>query len=34
MFRQHGELARHLLKGLIKRGFDVANVDLDNPTYK
>lgn len=26
VFRQHSELARHLLRGLIKRGFDVANI--------
>jgi hypothetical protein len=26
VFPQHAELARHLLRGLIKRGFDVANV--------
>jgi protocatechuate 4,5-dioxygenase beta chain len=26
VFRQHGELARYLLRGLIKRDFDVANL--------
>ena len=26
VFRQHAELSRHLLKGLVKRGFDVANL--------
>jgi hypothetical protein len=31
VFRQHGELARHLLRGLIKRGFDVANVGRFDP---
>ena len=31
VFRQHGELARHLLRGLIKRGFDVANVGRFEP---
>src|SRR5437016_1697934 len=30
-FRQHGELARHLLRGLVKRGFDVANVGHFDP---
>ena len=31
VFRQHGELARHLLRGLIKRGFDVANIGRFDP---
>lgn len=31
VFRQHGELARHLLHGLIKRGFDVANIGRFDP---
>jgi protocatechuate 4,5-dioxygenase beta chain len=31
VFRQHGELARHLLRGLIDRGFDVANVGKFDP---
>jgi hypothetical protein len=31
VFRQHGELARHLLRGLIERGFDVANVGRFDP---
>ena len=31
VFRQHGELARHLLRGLIKRGFDVANIGRFEP---
>ena len=31
VFRQHGELARHLLRGLIKRGFDVANIGHFDP---
>ena len=30
-FPQHGELARHLLRGLIKRGFDVANLGKFDP---
>jgi protocatechuate 4,5-dioxygenase beta chain len=30
-FPQHAELSRHLLKGLIKRGFDVANVGKFDP---
>ena len=31
VFRQHGELSRHLLRGLIKRGFDVANLGRFDP---
>lgn len=31
VFRQHPELARHLLRGLIKRGFDVANLGRFDP---
>ena len=31
VFRQHGELARHLLRGLVKRGFDVANLARFEP---
>jgi Catalytic LigB subunit of aromatic ring-opening dioxygenase len=31
VFRPHGELARHLLRGLIKRGFDVANIGRFDP---
>jgi protocatechuate 4,5-dioxygenase beta chain len=31
VFRQHGELARHLLRGLVKRGFDVANLGRFEP---
>ena len=31
VFRQHGELARHLLRGLIERGFDVANLGRFEP---
>jgi hypothetical protein len=31
VFRQHGELARHLLRGLVKRGFDVANLGKFEP---
>ena len=31
VFRQHAELARHLLRGLVKRGFDVANVGKFDP---
>ena len=31
VFRQHGELARHLLRGLVKRGFDVANAGRFEP---
>ena len=31
VFRQHGELARHLLRGLIDRGFDVANLGEFEP---
>ena len=30
-FRQHGALARHLLHGLIERGFDVANLARFEP---
>ena len=30
-FRQHGTLARHLLHGLIERGFDVANLARFEP---
>jgi protocatechuate 4,5-dioxygenase beta chain len=30
-FRPHAELARHLLKGLVKRGFDVANIGRFDP---
>src|SRR5438552_12470675 len=26
VFKQHAELARHLLRGLVKRGFDMANL--------
>src|SRR5262245_1475895 len=31
VFRQHGELARHLLRGLVKRGFDMASVGKFDP---
>jgi protocatechuate 4,5-dioxygenase beta chain len=31
VFRQHGELARHLLRGLIRRSFDVANIGRFDP---
>jgi protocatechuate 4,5-dioxygenase beta chain len=31
VFPQHGALARHLLRGLIKRGFDVANIGRFEP---
>jgi hypothetical protein len=31
IFRQHAELARHLLRGLVKRGFDVANIGRFEP---
>jgi protocatechuate 4,5-dioxygenase beta chain len=31
VFRQHGELARQLLRGLIDRGFDVANLGKFEP---
>ena len=31
VFRQHGELARHLLRGLVKREFDVANIGKFDP---
>jgi protocatechuate 4,5-dioxygenase beta chain len=31
VFRPHGELARHLLRGLIERDFDVANVGRFDP---
>jgi protocatechuate 4,5-dioxygenase beta chain len=31
VFRQHSGLARHLLRGLVKRGFDVANVGGFDP---
>jgi hypothetical protein len=31
VFRPHGELARHLLGGLIERGFDVANLARFEP---
>jgi protocatechuate 4,5-dioxygenase beta chain len=31
VFRQHGELARHLLRGLVHRGFDVASVGRFEP---
>ena len=31
VFRQHGELARHLLRGLVKRGFDVASLGKFDP---
>src|SRR5919109_2939708 len=31
VFPQHAELARHLLRGLVKRGFDVANVGHFDP---
>jgi len=31
VFRQHGELARHLLRGLIHRGFDVASLGRFDP---
>lgn len=31
VFRQHGELARHLLRGLIDRGFDVASIGRFDP---
>jgi protocatechuate 4,5-dioxygenase beta chain len=31
VFRQHAELARYLLRGLVKRGFDVANVGKFDP---
>ena len=30
-FPQHAELARHLLRGLVKRGFDVANIGRFDP---
>ena len=30
-FRPHPELSRHLLRGLVKRGFDVANVGRFDP---
>jgi protocatechuate 4,5-dioxygenase beta chain len=30
-FPQHAELARHLLRGLVKRGFDVANIGRFEP---
>ena len=30
-FRNHVELSRHLLKGLIKRGFDLANIGRFDP---
>jgi hypothetical protein len=31
VFRQHGELARYLLRGLVHRGFDVASVGRFDP---
>jgi hypothetical protein len=31
VFPQHAELSRHLLRGLIKRGFDVANIGRFDP---
>jgi protocatechuate 4,5-dioxygenase beta chain len=31
VFRPHAELARHLLRGLVKRGFDVANIGRFEP---
>jgi len=31
VFRPHGVLARHLLRGLIERGFDVANLGTFDP---
>jgi hypothetical protein len=31
VFRQHSALARHLLRGLVKRGFDVANIGGFDP---
>jgi protocatechuate 4,5-dioxygenase beta chain len=31
VFPQHQELARHLLRGLVKRGFDVANIGRFDP---
>jgi protocatechuate 4,5-dioxygenase beta chain len=31
VFPQHAELARHLLRGLVKRGFDVANIGRFEP---
>ena len=31
VFRQHGELARHLLGGLVERGFDLANLGRFEP---
>jgi protocatechuate 4,5-dioxygenase beta chain len=31
VFRQHAELARHLLRGLVERGFDVANIGRFEP---
>jgi protocatechuate 4,5-dioxygenase beta chain len=31
VFRQHGELARHLLRRLIEKGFDVANLGKFEP---
>jgi protocatechuate 4,5-dioxygenase beta chain len=31
VFRQHAELARHLLRGLIEKGFDVANLGKFEP---
>ena len=30
-FRPHAELSRHLLRGLVKRGFDVANIGRVDP---
>ncbi|HET9489297.1 MAG TPA: hypothetical protein VFR64_06055 [Methylomirabilota bacterium] len=31
VFPQHAQLARHLLRGLVKRGFDVANIGRFEP---
>ena len=31
VFPQHADLARHLLRGLVKRGFDVANIGRFDP---
>jgi Catalytic LigB subunit of aromatic ring-opening dioxygenase len=31
VFRQHASLARHLLRGLVKRGFDVASIGRFDP---
>jgi protocatechuate 4,5-dioxygenase beta chain len=31
VFRQHGELSRYLLRGLVRRGFDVASIGRFDP---